>query len=151
MLSTFFFTQWNNPTKGDWSEQIKIDMEDFGIDCDFDFIRSKSQWAFKSLVKVKARDYALKQLTNKQTTHSKMDGIYYNEIKMQNYLKSPHIKVNQKRTIFRWRTRMEAFGENFRGGREFVMCPLCGTHLDNRQKSLQCICVRKKINIEVIC
>ena len=77
-----------------------------------------------------------------------MDGIYYNEIKMQNYMKSPHIKVNQKRTIFRWRTRMEAFGENFRGGREFVMCPLCGTHRDNQQMSLQCTSVTKEINVE---
>ena len=148
MISTFFFTQWNNPTNGDWTEQIKIDMEDFGIDCDFEFIRSKSQWAFKSLVKAKAKEYALKILTNKQTDHSKMEGIYYHEMKMQNYLKSPHIKVNQKRTIFRWRTRMEAFGENFRGGREAVMCPLCETHLDNQTMSLQCISVKKEINVE---
>ena len=101
MISSFFFTQWNNPCRGDWSDQIKIDLEDFGIDCNFDFIRSKSQWAFKNMVKNKAKEYALKKLTQKQATHSKMDGLYYHDLKTQKYLKSPSIKLNQKRTIFR--------------------------------------------------
>ena len=27
---------------------------------------------------------------------------------------------------------MATFGENFRGGADFVMCPLCGTHRDTQ-------------------
>ena len=148
MISSFFFTQWNNPCRGDWTDQIKIDLEDFGIDCNFDFIRSKSQWAFKNMVKNKAKEYALKKLTQKQATHSKMDGLYYHDLKTQKYLKSPSIKLNQKRTIFRWRTRMESFGEHFRGGGGPVMCPLCQTHLDNQAMSLQCPGVKEEINVE---
>ena len=41
MLSIFFFTQWNNPTKGDWCEQIKSDLEEFGISCNFELIIPK--------------------------------------------------------------------------------------------------------------
>ena len=39
------------------------------------------------------------------------------------------------------------FGENFHVG-EPVMCPLCETHLDNQTMSLQCISVKKEINVE---
>ena len=46
MLSTFFSTQWNNPSRGDWSEQIKVDLNDFGIDCNFEEIKSKSKDSF---------------------------------------------------------------------------------------------------------
>ena len=39
MMSIFFFTQWANPTKGDWSEQLKEDMKDFEIPINFDEMR----------------------------------------------------------------------------------------------------------------
>ena len=54
MLNSFFITQWNNPTRGDWTEEVKSDLEDFGIPCSFEWIKSKSQLSFKSLVKTKA-------------------------------------------------------------------------------------------------
>ena len=145
MLSIFFMTQWNNPTSGDWTEQVKIDLADFGICPNLDLIRSKSKTTFKNIVKTKAKEYALKKLTEKQDTHSKMENIYYTELKMQNYLKAPDIKINQKRAIFKWRTRMETFGENYRGSGGPVICPLCETHLDNQALSLQCPVIKKEV------
>ena len=41
---------------------------------------------------------------------------------------------------------MERFGENFRGGQNMVVCPLCMLHLDSQDLSLQCPEVRKDIN-----
>ena len=60
MLSIFFFIQWNNPTKGDWCEQTKSDLEEFGISCNFELIRSKTKNAFKKLVKLKNNQNTLK-------------------------------------------------------------------------------------------
>ena len=31
MISKFFWTQWRNPTKGDWTETVKQDLKDFKI------------------------------------------------------------------------------------------------------------------------
>ena len=28
----------------------------------------------------------------------------------------------------------QGFGENFRGGRAYVICPLCDSHLDNQEE-----------------
>ena len=55
MLNTFFMTQWFDETVGDWTQQIKLDLEDLDIPCNFEFIRSKSATAFKELVKRKEK------------------------------------------------------------------------------------------------
>ena len=66
MLYQFFQTQWNNPSKGDWTETVKVDLKHFGIACDFKKIKSKSTEAFKRTVRIKAQEYALEKLTLKQ-------------------------------------------------------------------------------------
>ena len=92
-----------NPTPGDWSEQVKMDCEDFNIPFNFDFMRSKSKESFKSYVKVKAEEYSLEKLSRKQQKHSKMNNLQYTEIKMQEYLKTPGIKTEEVLNIFKWR------------------------------------------------
>ena len=43
MLYSFFITQWFNPSKGDWTEQVKADLKEFEIPIDLNFISSKSK------------------------------------------------------------------------------------------------------------
>ena len=44
---------------------------------------------------------------------------------------------------------MERFGENFRGGRESPLCPLCGSHKDNEESSFtSCQTIQKEIEIK---
>ena len=148
MLYSFFITQWLNPTRGDWTTQVKQDLEDLSIPCSFDFIRSKSTLAFKNLVKCKVEEYAFKILKRKQATHSKMENIYYPSLKMQPYFTSTELKSSDKKTIFKYRVRMERFGENFRGGAGPVPCPLCHLHLDNQEMSFQCTEIKKEIEIK---
>ena len=75
-----------------------------------------------------------------------MDNVTYTDLEMQDYFTSDQIDNQQKKTVFKYRTRMERFGENFRGGKDHVMCPVCTLHLDNQDLSLQCPEVRKEIN-----
>ena len=41
MLYSFFITQWYRPSKGDWTEQVKADLEEFSTPEDFDYISGK--------------------------------------------------------------------------------------------------------------
>ena len=123
MLYKLFITQFNKPCRGDWTEMVRQDLEDFEITCDFKNIKSKSKDAFKRLVKIKAKEYALKILTAKQQRHTKMENIVYTELKRQTYFSLRNISVEQARNIFRFRVRMAAYGENFRGNKENVTCP----------------------------
>ena len=43
MLSQFFFAQWKYGVKNDWTEQIRIDCEDFRIFEDLDYIKSNQE------------------------------------------------------------------------------------------------------------
>ena len=79
MVFSFFITQWYSPSPGDWTEQVRRDLNDFNIPCSFDLIESKSAEAFKSLVKKKAKEFAFKELLNKKAKHSKMDNLSYSK------------------------------------------------------------------------
>ena len=148
MLHSFFLTQWYNPSKGDWTEQVGQDLRDLEVSCTFEEMEAKSEDAFKNHVKIKAKEYALKMLKTKQDRHSKMENLKYSEITMKSYLKSDRISVSQKRTIFKFRTRMERFGENYRAGSTRAMCPLCHLHYDNQEMSLMCPEIRSEIKID---
>ena len=148
MLYTFFVTQWNNPTRGDWTLEVKQDLEDFGIPCSCELIQSKSKLSFKNMVKVRAEEYAFNSLRRKQNTHSKMENLTCSSLKMQQYLSSQEIKTSEKRTIFKYHTRMERFGENFRGSQGPILCPLCQKHLDNQEHSYQCPEIRKGLEVK---
>ena len=136
--SKFFYAQWENSLKNDWTLQVREDLEDLCIPVDLEFIKSKSQDSFKRLVKVKAREYALDELNKMKAGHSKMNNIYYPKLEMQHYLKNEKISPENAKLIFAYRTRMANFTENFRGPYGPKQCPLCFTHLDNQQGAFQC-------------
>ena len=106
MLFSFFITQWQDPSRGDWTEQVKQDLEDLQIPCSFEYLQSKSKDGFKRIVKTKAKEYALKTLKRRQEMHRKMKSVIYTEMKSLSYLSSEKIKNDQKITIFKYRTRM---------------------------------------------
>ena len=149
MLYTFFTTQLNNPTPGDWTEQVKLDCLDLNIPFDFEYMLSKSKESFKNMVKIKAEEYELERLRAKQGKHSKMANVKYVEMKMQEYFKTPGITTEEALNLFKWRVRMATFGENYRGGQPFVVCPLCLNHLDNQPMALSCEEMRKKLTIKI--
>ena len=59
MVYKVFITQWKYPaTKNEWTEQVKIDLNDFGFSDDLSEIRTISANSFKNCVKKKAKEYA---------------------------------------------------------------------------------------------
>ena len=101
MLHQFFITQWNKPTRGDWTETAKDNLEEFGLKADFGFLKSKSKTSFKNILKKKAKECAYKELTEKQAKHSKMENLQYTELAIQNYFLHPGINIDEIRSIFK--------------------------------------------------
>ena len=59
MLYKCFITQWKYPAiRNEWTEQVKIDLEDFGLPVDLEFLAGKSVNAFKLDIKRRAKEYA---------------------------------------------------------------------------------------------
>ena len=58
MLYSFFMTRWHNELQGDWTKEIRLNLEEFGIPCDFEYIRSTPKLSFKQQIKRRAKEYS---------------------------------------------------------------------------------------------
>ena len=75
MLSKVFKAQWKYPVRDDWTTTVQKDLKDFDISLSIDEIKVKSEYSFKRLVKIKAKEYALDSLLTIINRHSKMDNL----------------------------------------------------------------------------
>ena len=55
MLSNFFHAQWEHSTKLDWTEQVKLDLIDFGLTSNLESLEKMSIFTFKNLIKKRAK------------------------------------------------------------------------------------------------
>ena len=145
MIQRVFKIQWDFPCKGDWAIQIKADLNDFEIENNLNKLKLMSKHAFKVMIKSKAKDYAFRTLCQRKESYSKMKKLNYNEFKIQEYLQNKNFTFDDKKTIFKYRTRMLLFGENFRAGRDTVLCPLCLKHSDSQFEILNCTVIREDL------
>ena len=134
-----FITQWKYPaSKNEWTEQVKIDLNDFGFCDDLSEIRTVSVNAFKNCVKKKSKEYAFYSYLQKTEGKSKFENLFYRDLKMANYLNNEEISHTDAQLIFSYRLRMANFGEHFRG------------NFDSQKFSFQCRIVKENVLIEGI-
>ena len=111
---------------------MKQDLEDFGIPGTLEFLKSKSINAFKRIVKIKTKEYALEYLLELKSKHTKFNNLVYSELRLQKYLKSDDIPVYEAKNLFRYRVKVADFEDNFGQKYEDKVCPLCGIHMDTQ-------------------
>ena len=88
MLSKFFYAQWQHSSRLDWTEQVKVDLFDFGLPRELELLESKSTKKFKNLIKKEAREFLLRSLVTIKNTQSKMKNLEYDKLKLQKYLQT---------------------------------------------------------------
>ena len=105
----------------------------------------------KHILKNSTEEKALEELEKKKAKHSKVMNIKHKQIKMQKYLKSNGLKMNQEevQTIFKLRSRMTNVKTNFRGKYDNFECELCNEEDENQKHMLECKEIMKKIKVEV--
>ena len=149
MIYKFFLAQWKYPgRKNEWTDQVKADLREFGLEDELNLIKMKTKLSFKTLVKKKMREVALAKLIQKKEKHSKMTNLNYTTLMMQGYLKEPEVTTRQAKTMFKFRTRMEKFSENFKGGKATKPCPVCEKSLDTQAHSFQCNVIKESIKVD---
>ena len=79
-----------------------------------------------------------------------MDNIKYYELKMQDYLQDENISVKQARILFKYRTRMARFWENYKAGRPPQPCPVCKDvqSVDTQRHSFKCKTLTGNIEVK---
>ena len=148
MLYKFFEAQFKYPIKDDWTLQVKQDLDDFGLPGTLEFLKSKSANAFKRIVKIKTKEYALKYLLELKSKHTKLDNLVYSELRLQNYLKSDDIPVYEAKNLYKYRVKVAEFKENFGQKFDNKLCPLCGIHMDTQTHAVQCVKVKEIVPVE---
>jgi hypothetical protein len=144
MLSQFFHVQLNCEVRTDLTTQVRKDLNDFGIPFDLELIKSKSDYTFKRLVKVKAQEYEFYKCNSMKG--SKMESTFHARLQMQTYLTLKDISPEDAKLVFAYRTCMAKFSEHFRGPHGPKMCSLCLTHLDNQQMAFNCPVIKPKLD-----
>ena len=90
-------------------------------------------------------DPAFNELKGKKEGHSKMKGIKYDSLKIQNYMKNPNLNSGQIKNLFKFRTRMSKVKCNSKNKySESLNCPLCDRVLDTPEHLLQCDIIKEK-------
>ena len=128
--------------------EVRRNLDEFNLRCDLEWIASKPKESFKKLVKAKANEYAFTQMNMKKNSYKKLENVKYSELKMQSYLSNELLSLEEKRTIFKFRSRMADFGDNFKAGRTFTICPLCKLHFDSQLLCLQCPAIKKVLGVD---
>ena len=107
-----------------------------------------SKYSFKKLVMKKAREFEFDRFLKIKASNSKMKNLLYTCLEIQDYLLLKAMNTSQTKALFKFRLRMAPFGQNFRGGNNKVLCPLCGLHDDGQEESFSCQKLKQIINIK---
>jgi hypothetical protein len=82
---------------------------------------------------------------NYRVPTANLSDLYYPELNLKDYFKTPGIETKEILNLFKCRTWMTPLWETIEGDQGHVLCPLCSNHLDNQQGLLQCEERRKEI------
>ena len=146
MLYKFFKCQWDQPVHLDWTEQAKSDLSDLDFPASLEFLRSKSKNVFQKLVKEKIKNYEFCELLRGK--RSKLENLNYFKLEMQEYLWLNSMNKKEALVLFKFRTRMAPFGENYKAGNVTTICPLCSSHTDSQEESFTCVVLNRVIKIQ---
>ena len=147
LMYAFIHSQISDPIKGDWYLQVVKDMEDFNLSSDLYFYENISTKKFKDLIKKQSKIYSFNKYIEQKKMHSKMNKLSYEKLEIQQYLLQDDISIEDKKNVFRWRTHMARFGDNFRGGKDYISCLLCNSHSDSEMLAFSCGSIKKEINL----
>ena len=140
MIYKFFESQNRNRTHKDWITTVCSDIEELGLNLDFDGIRKMKKDAFMNLVKIKIEAKTLKFMEKSKEGHSKVRNLSHNTLKIQSYLMPSKIKKNKEecQLIFKLRAKVTEVKMNTKGKYENFDCESCKIEDETQEHVLKC-------------
>ena len=109
LLHRFFQTQLKNKTKKDWATTVLNDLEKLDMkELTMENIMRMKKSTFKNMVKQKIEEKAFEDLENKKSSHSKVEKLEHNILRIQKYLQPSKIQISKEEAqlIFKLRCRV---------------------------------------------
>ena len=139
LLKTFFFHQLETRKSKDWATQVIKDLNNFGINYNFEEIKNMSKVSWKKLVKTKSIEKALNYLNFNQGSKSQKS----NELRLAPYLTSCNEDFELKTSSFiaKVQTHMiENIKCNFKEHyKPNLVCNSCNINECNQKHLLECL------------
>ena len=134
----------SNPLKNDWSLTARQNLEELGLNLNFDDIRKMSKLQFhaklsKAMSKL-AFEYLIEE-KNKADEGGKTSRIQFSELSIQKYLVPLETSVKMAKFIFHARSRMLDVKNNYKNRKYTdMLCPICRDpeSTDSQQHLLLC-------------
>ena len=138
LLFKFFNAQLDNPVKGDWSEQVLLDLSEIDLQLTMLEIKNLSKETFRVKVKKAIERAALIWLMEEKGKKSKVKNLNHDVLKMQNFLAGSELETAEKKFLFQMRSRMLDVKCNFKNNYTNLSCPLCSLKEDDQKHTLEC-------------
>ena len=147
LLNKFFIAQLENPVQGDWTNQVKKDINEVALDTSMEEIKMMSKETFKEIVKASISKAAFIYLTDEKEKLSKIMNVSHNDVNLQPYFNPMSMDVDEAKFLFLLRSRMVEVKTNFRNKYSDVLCPVCKLSDDTQQHLFECSELLKNMNI----
>ena len=142
LIHSFLVAQMEDTKKGDWWETVQNDIVEIKLNVSLSEIIKMSEESFKALVKTHVAKAALLWLNNEKQRSKKIRNIEYSDLKIQEYLKSDNLNVDQRKLLAHLRGQMVKVRANYSKMYETIFCSLCEQSgkkfVDSQEHLLHC-------------
>ena len=137
------------PLKDDWINLVIKDLKSIDMSLnDEEQIKRTPRNDFKALVKKKIRESAFRELQAIKTEHSKVRGIFHENLNVpQSYLVCGKFSNKESSLLFNLRSKsVNDFKDNFHTMFGNALCPHCGTYSDSQSHALNCTILKSHMS-----
>ena len=140
MLNRVYNAQTISPVHGDWVNLLKQDKVDFEIKISDEEVEALSEQKFKSYVKQKSVDLAIKYLEKLKKSHSKSYQLNIRDMCISPYLLDDRFLKEDREMLFRLRSKTISVKQNFPNAymNNDMLCDLCNLFTCTQEHPLQC-------------
>jgi hypothetical protein len=135
---------------GDWTEQVKMDLEKIKLNMTLEAIIMMSKEEFQKVVKVAIHKAAFIHVNAVKEKRDNVKHVEHRYLKLQPYLYPGKVGVKEAKLLFQFRTRMADVKEIFINKYPDTTCPVCkGNSKDTQEHVLECSVLIQDTNMIV--
>ena len=146
LIKRIYESQKKNPSKGDWTEIVKDDLET--IEVNENELKEMSKGEAKQMIKSQIEKATFKYLQDTKKTHEKVKYIVYTKLETQPYLKTSIITNKEAEILTALRSQtVRGIKNNFHSFYENdQQCPLCKSAQDTQEHCMVCPKIVEKMD-----
>ena len=140
MIYRVFESQKRNRSKKDWVTTVLTDLEELNWNINLEDIKKMKKNNFLNIVKRKIQHKTLVDLNKIKQSHSKVQHLEHEVLKMKQYFMPNNLKMNKEdcQMIFKLRCRVTETKMNMKGMYDEQKCRACGKISETQEHVIQC-------------